>query len=92
MLFSGLMIGLRVVNGLVYLRLRRLTIKEAFSNGQRSNKLLVFTYGMKFVTAFLTILMLSSSITVIAEAVTIYKQRPFFEAKKIIRTLTSVIK
>lgn len=82
MLFSGLMIGLLVVNGLVYLRLRRLTIKEAFSNGQRSNKLLVFTYGMKFVTAFLTILMLSSSITVIAEAVTIYKQRPFFEAKK----------
>jgi len=82
MLFSGLMIGLLVVNGLVYLRLRRLTIKEAFSNGQRSNKLLVFTYGMKFATAFLTILMLSSSITVIAEAVTIYKQRPFFEAKK----------
>ncbi|QZY86415.1 DUF1430 domain-containing protein [Exiguobacterium acetylicum] len=82
MLFSGLMVGLIVVNGLVYLRLRRLTIKEAFSNGQRSNKLLVFTYGMKFVTAFLTILMLSSSITVIAEAVTIYKQRPFFEAKK----------
>ncbi|WP_290784606.1 MULTISPECIES: hypothetical protein [unclassified Exiguobacterium] len=82
MLFSGLMVGLIVVNGLVYLRLRRLTIKEAFSNGQRSNKLLVFTYGMKFATAFLTILMLSSSITVIAEAVTIYKQRPFFEAKK----------
>ncbi|MFY7750395.1 MAG: DUF1430 domain-containing protein [Exiguobacterium acetylicum] len=82
MLFSGLMVGVIVVNGLVYLRLRRLTIKEAFSNGQRSNKLLVFTYGMKFATAFLTILMLSSSITVIAEAVTIYKQRPFFEAKK----------
>lgn len=82
MLFSGLMIGLIVLNGLVYLRLRQLTIKEAFSNGQRSNKLLAFTYGMKFVTAFLTILMLSSSITVIAEAVTIYKQRPFFEAKK----------
>lgn len=82
MLFSGLMVGLIVVNGLVYLRLRRLTIKEAFSNGQRSNKLLAFTYGMKFATAFLTILMLSSSITVIAEAVTIYKQRPFFEAKK----------
>lgn len=81
-LFSGLMVGLLVVNGLVYLCLQRLTIKEAFSNGQRSNKLLVFTYGMKFVTAFLTILMLSSSITVIAEAVTIYKQRPFFEAKK----------
>lgn len=53
MLFSGLMVGLIVLNGLVYLRLRRLTI-----------------------------LMLSSSITVIAEAVTIYKQRPFFEAKK----------
>ncbi|WP_214724066.1 DUF1430 domain-containing protein [Exiguobacterium sp. s143] len=82
MLFSGLMVGLLVVNGLVYLRLRRLTIKEAFSNGQRSNKLLVFTYGMKFATTFLTILMLSTSITVIAEAVTIYKQRPFFEAKK----------
>jgi len=82
MLFSGLMVGLIVVNGLVYLRLRRLTIKEAFSNGQRSNKLLVFTYGMKFATAFLTILMLSSSITVIVEAVTIYKQRPYFEAKK----------
>ncbi|MGL6103051.1 MULTISPECIES: hypothetical protein [Exiguobacterium] len=49
-----------------------MTIKEAFSNGQCSNKLLAFTYGMKFVTAFLTILMLSSSITVIAEGVTIY--------------------
>ncbi|KSU49938.1 hypothetical protein AS033_00805 [Exiguobacterium indicum] len=82
MLFSGLMVGVIVINGLVYLRLRRLTIKEAFSNGQRSNRLLAFTYGMKFATAFLTILMLSSSITVIAEAVTIYKQRPFFEAKK----------
>ncbi|WP_035395981.1 DUF1430 domain-containing protein [Exiguobacterium sp. OS-77] len=82
MLFSGLMVGVIVLNGLVYLRLRRLTIKEAFSNGQRSNRLLAFTYGMKFATAFLTILMLSSSITVIAEAVTIYKQRPFFEAKK----------
>lgn len=82
MLFCGLIVGLIVLNGLIYLRLRRLTIKEAFSNSQRSNKLLVFTYGMKFVTAFLTILMLSSSITVIAEAVTIYKQRPFFEAKQ----------
>lgn len=82
MLFSGLMVGVIVLNGLVYLRLQRLTIKEAFSNGQRSNRLLAFTYGMKFATAFLTILMLSSSITVIAEAVTIYKQRPFFEAKK----------
>lgn len=82
MLFSGLMVVVIVLNGLVYLRLRRLTIKEAFSNGQRSNRLLAFTYGMKFATAFLTILMLSSSITVIAEAVTIYKQRPFFEAKK----------
>ncbi|MCY1689924.1 hypothetical protein OVA29_03110 [Exiguobacterium sp. SL14] len=82
MLFSGLVVGLIVLNGLVYLRLRRLAIKEAFSNGQRSTKLLLFTYGMKFMTAFLTILMLSSSITVIAEAVTIYKQRPFFEAKQ----------
>lgn len=82
MLFCGLIVGLIVLNGLIYLRLRCLTIKEAFSNSQRSNKLLVFTYGMKFVTAFLTILMLSSSITVIAEAVTIYKQRPFFEAKQ----------
>lgn len=81
-LFSRLMVGVIVLNGLVYLRLQRLTIKEAFSNGQRSNRLLAFTYGMKFATAFLTILMLSSSITVIAEAVTIYKQRPFFEAKK----------
>ena len=82
MLFSGLVAGLIVLNGLVYLRLRRLAIKEAFSNGQRSTKLLLFTYGMKFMTAFLTILMLSSSITFIAEAVTIYKQRPFFEAKQ----------
>ncbi len=73
---------LLVCNGLVYLLIGRLQIKEAFANSYRSRTLLSMTYGLKFVTALLTILMLSSSITVITEAVALYQQRDFFKTKQ----------
>ncbi len=73
---------LLVCNGLVYLLIGRLQIKEAFANSYRSRTLLSMTYGLKFITALLTILMLSSTITVITEAVALYQQRDFFETKQ----------
>lgn len=66
-------------NGLLYLNLYFYDIKEVFSNGQRSKKLLSLNYGLKLVTTILTIFIISSNIAFIFQSYNLYKQQNFFE-------------
>lgn len=74
--------ALLVINVFAYLTMGLMTVREAFSNGAQSRKLLTMTYSLKFITSILTIALISSSLTVAFEAMELYKQRDFFEKRK----------
>jgi len=65
------------INGLLYLSLYFSKVKEAFSNGENSKKLLSLNYGLKLVTTIITIFIISSNIAFIFQSYTFYKQRSF---------------
>lgn len=67
------------INGLLYLSLYFSKVKEAFSNGENSKKLLSLNYGLKLVTTIITIFIISSNIAFIFQSYSFYKQRTFFE-------------
>lgn len=67
------------VNALLYFNLNFYDIKEVFSNGQSSKKLLSLNYGLKLVTTILTIFIISSNIAFIFQSYNLYKQKKFFE-------------
>ncbi|WP_346887373.1 DUF1430 domain-containing protein [Clostridium sp. UBA1056] len=67
------------INGLLYLSLYFSKVKEAFSNGENSKKLLSLNYGLKLVTTIITIFIISSNIAFIFQSCSFYKQRTFFE-------------
>lgn len=67
------------INGLLYLSLYFSKVKEAFSNGENSKKLLSLNYGLKLVTTIITIFIISSNIAFIFQSYTFHKQRTFFE-------------
>ncbi|KGX88656.1 hypothetical protein N781_09665 [Pontibacillus halophilus JSM 076056 = DSM 19796] len=73
--------ALLLLNSLAYVTMHFMSIKEAFSNGFQSRKLLSLTYGLKFLTTVLTVALLSSSLAVAYEALELYKQRDFFESR-----------
>lgn len=67
------------VNALLYFNLSFYDIKEVFSNGQSSEKLLSLNYGLKLVTTILTIFIISSNVAFIFQSYNLYKQKKFFE-------------
>jgi putative ABC transport system permease protein len=67
------------INGLLYLSLYFSKVKEAFSNGENSKKLLSLNYGLKLVTTIITIFIISSNIAFIFQSYSFYRQRTFFE-------------
>ncbi|HAK42010.1 MAG TPA: hypothetical protein DCM59_03925 [Clostridium sp.] len=67
------------INGLLYLSLYFSKVKEAFSNGENSKKLLSLNYGLKLVTTIITIFIISSNTAFIFQSYSFYKQRTFFE-------------
>lgn len=81
-LLIPLIIALIIINGLTYVTMCFMTVREAFSNGFQSRKLLTLTYSLKFITAMLTITVISSSLAVAFEANELYKQRDFFEKRR----------
>lgn len=66
------------INGLLYLSLYFSKVKEVFSNGESSKKLLSLNYGLKLVTTIITIFIISSNIVLIYNSYTFYKQKAFF--------------
>ena len=72
-------IVLLCVNALLYFNLSFYDIKEVFSNGQSSKKLLSLNYGLKLVTTILTIFIISSNIAFIFQSYNLYSQKKFFE-------------
>jgi hypothetical protein len=69
-----------LVSTLPYLSLYRYKLKEAFSGINESVSLLSASYGLKLVTAVLTILIISSNFMLISEAYTYYTQKDFFRS------------
>lgn len=67
------------INGLLYLSLYFSKVKEVFSNGESSKKLLSLNYGLKLVTTIITIFIISSNIVLIYNSYTFYKQKAFFQ-------------
>lgn len=74
--------ALLVINGFAYISMCFMTVREAFSNGFQSRKLLTLTYSLKLITTILTITVISSSLAIAFEANELYKQRDFFEMRK----------
>lgn len=68
-----------LLNALCYTSLYRHPIKEAFSNSVGSKKLLTLNYGLKSLTAIITILVISSNLVFIIDSLNLYKQKPFFQ-------------
>ncbi|UZD44895.1 DUF1430 domain-containing protein [Peribacillus frigoritolerans] len=67
------------LNALLYLNLYFYNLKEVFSNVKGSKKLLSLNYSLKFVTAIITIFIISSNVALIFESYSLYKQKTFFE-------------
>ncbi|WP_404661544.1 DUF1430 domain-containing protein [Haloimpatiens myeolchijeotgali] len=67
------------INGLLYLNLYFYDVKEVFSNGKTSKKLLSVNYGLKLVTTIITIFIISSNIVFISQSYSFYKQKSFFQ-------------
>jgi putative ABC transport system permease protein len=72
--------SLLVINAALYFNLYFYDLKQVFSNVRSSRKLLTMNYGLKLITVFLTVLIISGNIAAIMEGYKFYKQRPFFEA------------
>jgi len=68
-----------ILNGLLYLSLYFLNVKEVFSNSKNSKNLLSINYGIKLITTIITIFIISSNIGFIYQSYTFYKQQTFFE-------------
>lgn len=67
-----------ILNSLIYMGLRFHDIRRTFSNSKKSKKLLFLTYGLKSITAVITIFVISSNIALILESYNLYKQKDFF--------------
>ncbi|WP_058953091.1 DUF1430 domain-containing protein [Clostridium tyrobutyricum] len=67
------------INGLLYVNLYFYNVKEVFSNGRSSKKLLTLNYGLKSVTTIITIFIISSNIAFIFQSYTFYRQKTFFQ-------------
>jgi putative ABC transport system permease protein len=67
-----------VLNSSIYIGLLFHDIRRAFSNSKKSKRLLFLTYGLKSVTAVITIFVISSNIALILESYNLYKQKDFF--------------
>ncbi len=74
--FFGILLS---CNALLYLNLYRYKLKEVFSNARSSKKLLTLNYGLKLVTAVLTIFIIFGNITLIFQSYELYKQKSFFK-------------
>lgn len=70
---------LLIINSLLYLNLYFFDLKEVFSNGKGSKKILSINYGIKLVTTIITIFVISSNIAFIFQSYTFYKQKSFFQ-------------
>ncbi|MBB3907805.1 hypothetical protein [Anoxybacteroides rupiense] len=70
---------LLLLNAFLYVNLYFFNVKEVFSNVKGSKKLLSLNYGLKLVTAVITIFVLSSNIMLISESYRLYKQKSFFK-------------
>lgn len=74
-----LFLFLLFANGLLYLNMYFYNLKEVFSNGKGSIKMLSLNYILKLVTTITTIFIISSNLALIFESYNLYKQKSFFK-------------
>ena len=65
-------------NALLYLNLYFCDLKQIFSNVKGSPKILSLNYSLKFLTAIITVFIISSNVVLIFESYSLYKQKSFF--------------
>lgn len=69
-----------VINALLYFKLFRMDLKEAFSHTKLSNRIILFNYLIKGIITICVTLILATNFAVVYEAALYYKQKKFYQS------------